>query len=315
MAKHNRPRRGSLAYNPRKRADSQVPRINFWAGRDEASLLGFAGYKAGMTTVCYVDDSNAPTKNIEVYRAATVVEVPDMTVYAIRAFKNGQVVADKLCADAKILKELKIKKNENKNEINPSDSDNIYVLAYTSPSNCGFGKKHIERMMIGVGGKNVADKLKYAQSVLGKTVKASDVIKDGEFLDSFSVTKGKGWQGAVKRFGIATQRPKSTGKVRHLGNMGAFGAHGVHHTVPMAGQMGYQNRHDLNKRVLKIVGANDVNPSGGFPHYGVVKNNCILILGSLGGPQKRLIRFRKAQRKTEVKPLQIVSISTESKNR
>jgi large subunit ribosomal protein L3 len=304
-----------LAYNPRKRADSQVPRINFWSSRDEPGLLGFAGYKAGMTTVCYVDDSNAPTKNTEIYRGATVVEVPDMVVYAVRAMKDGQVVADQLCADAKILKDLKIKKNDSKKQISAKDSDDVYVLAYTSPSNCGFGKKHIERMMIGVGGKNVEEKFKYAQSVLGKNLKVSDVIKDGEFLDSFSVTKGKGWQGAVKRFGIATQRPKSTGKVRHLGNMGAFGAHGVHHTVPMAGQMGYQNRHDLNKRVLKIADPSTVNPKGGFPHYGVVKNNCLLILGSLGGPQKRLIRFRKAQRKKEVKPLQIISVSTETKNR
>lgn len=315
MAKHNRPRKGSLAYNPRKRADSQVPSINFWPARDEPGLLGFAGYKAGMTTVSFVDDSNAPTKNTEVFRAATIVEVPDMVVYGIRAFKKGQVKADQITEDSKILKEIKIKKLEKKHIIKAEDADDIFVLAYSRPSKCGFGKKHIERMMIAIGGKSVADKLKYAQSVLGKEVSASDAIKIGEFLDSFSVTKGKGWQGAVKRFGISTQRPKSTGKVRHLGNMGAFGAGAVHHTVPMAGQMGYHNRHDLNKRVIKIVSPEEINPKGGFPHYGVALNNCLLILGSLGGPQKRLIRFRKAERKKEAKPLQITGISIESKNR
>lgn len=315
MAKHNKPRKGSLAYNPRKRADSQVPRINFWPSRDEPGLLGFAGYKAGMTTVSFVDDSNSPTKNTEIYRAATIIETPDLVVYGVRAFKAGQIKCDQITEDAKILKELKIKKLEKKNTITADMADDIFVLAYSRPSKCGFGKKHIERMMIGVGGKNVEEKLKYAQSVLGKEVKLQDTIKDGEYLDSFSVTKGKGWQGAVKRFGIATQRPKSTGKVRHLGNMGAFGAHGVHHTVPMAGQMGYHNRHDLNKRVMKIATPQDVNPKGGFPHYGIVKNPCIVILGSIGGPQKRLIRLRKAERKTDVKAAQISAISTESKNR
>ncbi|MFH0927492.1 MAG: 50S ribosomal protein L3 [Candidatus Micrarchaeota archaeon] len=315
MAKHNRPRKGSLAYNPRKRADSQVPRINFWPSREQPGLLGFAGYKAGMTTVSFIDDSNAPTKNAEVFRAATVIEVPDMVVYAIRAFHAGQIKADQMSDDEKILKELKIKKLEKKNQISAQDADEIFVLAYARPSKCGFGKKHIERMMIGVGGKNTEEKLKYAQSILGKEVKASEAIKEGEYLDSFSVTKGKGWQGAVKRFGISTQRPKSTGKVRHVGTLGAFGYGAVYHTVPMAGQMGYQNRHDLNKRVVKIANPQEVNPNGGFPHYGVAKNTCLLVLGSIGGPQKRLIRLRKAERKTEAKAMQVLSISTEAKNR
>ena len=67
MTKRHRPRRGSLAYSPRKRAKSEVPRIRAWPEQDEPRILGFAGYKAGMTHVILVDDSpNSPTEGLEI---------------------------------------------------------------------------------------------------------------------------------------------------------------------------------------------------------------------------------------------------------
>ncbi|MFA5108416.1 MAG: 50S ribosomal protein L3 [Candidatus Micrarchaeia archaeon] len=313
MSKHNRPRKGALSYNPRKRANSQVPHINYWAPRAEPTLLGFAGYKAGMTTISFVDDSNSPSKNNEIFTGATILEVPPIVVYGIRAYKDGQISADQICTDQKILKELNIKKLEKKHDIKSETSDDIFVLVYTRPYMCGFGKKHIEQMMIGLGGKDVAQKLEYAKSILGKELKASDIFKPGEYVDTIAVTKGKGWQGAVKRFGISTQRRKSTGKRRHLGNMGAFGAHGVHHTVPMAGQMGYHNRYNINQRIMKIATPEEVNCKGGFMHYGIAKNECLIVKGSISGPVKRLVRMRKAVRKSEIKTPDLRFISLESK--
>jgi large subunit ribosomal protein L3 len=312
MAKHNRPRKGSLAFRPRKRAKSQNPTVNAWPSKDDKGLIGFAGYKAGMTTISYVDDSESPTKGSEVFAPVTVIEVPPMTVYAIRGFKDGQIVADQIIDDQKILKNMGMKLAK-KNTIKAEDVDEIYVLAYTQPEKCGFGKKQLEKMMLAVGGKDVAEKLAYANEVLGKELNASDVLKDGEYVDTVSVSKGKGWQGVVKRFGVSVQRRKATGKRRHAGNLGAFGAHGVHYTVPMAGQMGYHKRTEINKRVMKVVKPEEVNPEGGFLHYGLVKNECILIYGSVSGPQKRLIRMRKAIRKSEQKTPDIKAISTRSK--
>ncbi|MEM3583616.1 50S ribosomal protein L3, partial [Thermofilum sp.] len=50
MAKGHRPRRGSRAYHPRKRARSIVGRVRRWpTGRE--GFLGFAGYKVGMLHV------------------------------------------------------------------------------------------------------------------------------------------------------------------------------------------------------------------------------------------------------------------------
>ena len=40
----------------------------------------------------------------------------------------------------------------------------------------------------------------------------------------------------------------------------------------------------------------EINPKGGFLNYGLVRGNYALLHGSLPGPSKRLIRFRKAVR-------------------
>ena len=78
--------------------------------------------------------------------------------------------------------------------------------------------------------------------------------------------------------------------------------------------MGYHKRTELNKRILKISEDTDITPKGGFLNYGVVKNPHLIIKGSISGPVKRLIKFRKAIRskKKPVKP-EITYISKESK--
>lgn len=70
-------------------------------------------------------------------------------------------------------------------------------------------------------------------------------------------------------------------------------------TVPMAGQMGYHQRTEYNKKILRIgdaKDAGDINPAGGFVKYGLVKNDFIMVKGSLPGPSKRLVMLRKAVR-------------------
>ena len=86
----------------------------------------------------------------------------------------------------------------------------------------------------------------------------------------------------------------------------------------MAGQMGYHQRTEYNKKILKIgeaEKADEINPDGGFVKYGIVKNNYLLLKGSLPGPSKRLVMLRKAMRphgKHDDAP-QISYISTASK--
>ena len=290
-----KPRKGSMAFRPRKRAKSQVPRVH-WSSLEENRLLGFAGYKAGMIQIAYVDDSSSSTKGKEIVTAATVIEVPPMQVYGIRAYKEGKIVGDILTTDEKVLKLLKIKKAKKK-EIKPEDCDEISVLIFANPGKTTTGKKHIERMEIRVGGKDSNERMDYAKGLMGKEVKISEMFKPGEYVDVVAITKGKGWQGPAKRFGTSLQRRKATGVRRHVGCLGPFKPGYIMYTAPQAGQMGYHKRTELNKRIFKI-GENveEVNPKSGFPHYGFVKNEYIILKGSVPGPVKRLIRIRTAMR-------------------
>jgi large subunit ribosomal protein L3 len=71
----------------------------------------------------------------------------------------------------------------------------------------------------------------------------------------------------------------------------------VLYTVPQAGQTGYHQRTELNKMILKIgQKPEDVNPSSGFPSYGFVRTEFVLLKGSIPGPAKRLVKLRLAVR-------------------
>ncbi len=298
MADIRKPRKGSMAFRPRKRARSQVPRVH-WHAVEDKRLLGFAGYKAGMIQVSYIDDGNSPTKGKEVVTAATVIEVPPIQIYGVRYYKNNRVLGDILTTDEKILKLLKIKKTKKK-EVKTDGCEDVAVLIYATPGKTGIGKKHIERMEIMVGGSSIEERVEYANSLLGKEVKMSEIFKAGEYLDVVAITIGKGWQGPAKRFGISLQRKKATGKRRHVGCLGPFHPSYVMYTAPQAGQTGYHKRTELNKRIFKIGDkVEEINPNSGFPHYGFVKNDYILLKGSVPGPTKRLIRMRVAVRKQE----------------
>ena len=102
-----------------------------------------------------------------------------------------------------------------------------------------------------------------------------------------------------------------------IGTAGSWHPNWIQATVPQAGQVGYHQRTEYNKRVLKI-GENgeEITPSGGFPHYGVIRNSYVLIHGSIPGPTKRLISMRDAiryQRGVKVEKAEISYISTTSK--
>ncbi|KUK68043.1 MAG: 50S ribosomal protein L3, partial [Methanocalculus sp. 52_23] len=89
MPRIHRPRSGSLAFSPRKRAKSEVPKYKSWPEYTGSPVLqGFAGYKVGMTHVIMVDDhTSSPSEGKDIMIPVTVVEVPAMKVAAIRAYR------------------------------------------------------------------------------------------------------------------------------------------------------------------------------------------------------------------------------------
>lgn len=84
MTRHHQPRKGSVAFSPRKRAAKETPRIKSWPSYEEPKLLGLAGYKVGMTHAMCVDtDKNSPSYNMEIFTPVTVLEVPPVVIMGI----------------------------------------------------------------------------------------------------------------------------------------------------------------------------------------------------------------------------------------
>lgn len=306
MSNIRRPRKGSKAFSPRKRAQRQFPRLDAWPEISEGPRVqGFAGYKAGMTHAFLVD--YRPTSNTsgqEVQIPVTVLEVPPMRVAAVRFYENtryglrtvGEVWSDDV--DESLSRLLPIPKNYDSSKawekFNGTDIEDVRLLAYTQPTLVkGVPKKMPEMMELRIGGGTIAARIDYAKSLLGKDIKITDFIKEGLMIDIAAVTKGKGFQGATKRWGVKLLSHKNSKHRRMIGTLGPKRPGYVRPTVPQAGQVGYHQRTEFNKRVLKIGdNGSDVTPKGGFLHYGEVTNPYVLIHGSVPGPTKRLIRLR-----------------------
>lgn len=319
-----------MAYSPRKRARSITARISTWPeGGDGAKLQGFAGYKAGMTHAFVVDyRPRSTTSGQEVQVPVTVLEVPPMKVCGIRFYQDtpygrksvGEVWSKSV--DKELSRRLPVPKEYDEkaawDKAAGLQFDDIRALVYTQPVLVpGLPKKKPELMEIRIGGGTMDKRLEYAKSILGKAVTIKDFTKEGEMVDVSSITKGKGWQGTVKRWGVKLLMHKNSKHRRLVGTLGTKRPNYVRPTVPQGGQVGFHQRTELNKRVLKIGddGA-EVTPKGGFLHYGVVKNSYVLLHGSVPGPSKRLVRLREPVRASGVKLAEapeLTFISVESK--
>ncbi|MFP4546176.1 MAG: 50S ribosomal protein L3 [Methanomassiliicoccales archaeon] len=330
MPQRRRPRKGSRGYSPRKRAKKETPRLDAWPEISEGpKVQGFAGYKAGMTHAMITDyRPKSTTAGQEVQIPVTVLEVPPMKVAAVRFYEStaygmrtmGEVWASRV--DPEVSKRLPIPKNYDSKKalkaVEGLDVDDIRVLAYTQPKRVkGIPKKVPEMMEMRIGGGTMDERMEYAKSLLGKEISFSEFVGEGKMVDVSAVTKGKGFQGAVKRWGVKLLDHKNSKHRRQYGNLGPKRPGYVRPTLPMAGQVGYHQRTEFNKRILKI-GDNgeEVTPKGGFLRYGTVINPYVLVHGSVPGPTKRLIRFRDPVRKRGVEldeAPNFVYISTESK--
>jgi large subunit ribosomal protein L3 len=317
MAKGHKPRAGSRAFWPRKRAKRIYPRLKHSKQLEKISSkigetkpLEFAGYKAGMTHVILSElKKKTVAHGQEIAKAVSVIECPPIYVFGIKLYAKdsngykdiGTILAKEQKKD--ILRKLDLPKNIK--DISHFESllhkvADIRLLVHTHPRDTGLGKKKPEVFEIDLSG-TIENKWKYAKEKLGKMLDISEVFSEGEYVDVKSVTKGKGYQGVVKRFGVKIRNRKSKEKRRHLGTLGPITpARVLPGKIAMPGQMGFQTRTEFNKRLIKI-GTDGLKVAGGFVNYGEVKKNYVLIEGSVPGSKKRLIFLRKSFRKTDVK--------------
>jgi len=323
MSKVDGPRHGSMQFWPRKRAKSETPHIRSRVLSKDSPIEGFYGYKVGMTHVTVKDTgANSLTKNMVITKPVTVIECPPLKVAGIRFYKmidgfltpSSDVFSDKI--DKELAKRIIVPKSK---EIKDADFDDLNIIVYTQPKLTSLPKKKPELFEMAVAGSK-EEKLAFAKEKLGKEISISEVIKTNDLVDARGITKGKGFQGPVKRFGVQIRPKKSEKTKRGPGSLGPWcGQQHIMYRVAHAGQTGYHQRIEYNKAVLLVEDdVSKINPKGGFVRYGEVKSSYVLIMGSVLGPRKRMVRMTfpiRPNPKKKTDSLQIVSISTESKQR
>lgn len=315
--KHSAPRRGSLAYRPRARARRIVPALESFITPQiqKPTILGFAGYKVGCLHLITVDDrEKTPNFGKPLFNASTIIATPPVTVYGFRAYirVNGalqafcDVYAKAQPKDIERLVKMKVKGLDepiSKIEKNLDSIVKFTALVYTRPRDAGLSQKKPFLFEITVGGGTVKERFEYLKSVLGKQIRVSEVFKPGMYVDVAAITKGKGFEGPVTRFGIKRKQHKSRKSVRAVGALNPWHPATVMYTVPRAGQHGFHKRIEYNKRVLLVANPAEtpITPKGGFHKYGVVNCDYIVLRGSVPGSVKRLIRLRFAVRPKSLK--------------
>ena len=350
--KFHSPRHGSLQFLPRKRAASVKCSIKSFPKDDNSKpchLTGFIGFKAGMTHVIRTKEVRAKNKvqTKEVLDAVTLIETPPMDVIGVVGYKitvtglerTSYILAENLPEG--VLRRMFKRdyapgiKYEDKREVVGHSEEDIDLLKMSDVirvicsskvhliKKIGAKKSHI--LEIQVNGGSINDKVNYAMNLFNKEIRVSDVFNKNEFIDTLGVTKGKGFQGTVKRWGI-TILPRKTNKgCRKVACIGAWHPSRVMYSVARAGQCGFHKRTQQNLLVYGVGNGQEniqtdfdltvkkINPMGGFPHYGFIQHDYIMLKGCVTGPYKRAITLRKPIHERNIKEVSIKFVDTSSK--
>lgn len=207
---------------------------------------GILGVKAGMTQV-YDEAGNAI--------AVTVIDLKQNVITQVKTVdKNGYQAVQVGFLDKKA-------KSSNKAEL-------------------GHGKKASAESFYHFQEFRLDPKDKMDGLVVGKALSV-DFVKPGDFVDLTSVSKGKGYQGGMKRFHMAGGFKTHGASVSHrsLGSIGNRADPGkCFKNKKMPGQMGHIQVTVQNVKVIKVDSA----------------NNLLLVHGSVPGPKGSVVTARRA---------------------
>jgi len=214
----------------------------------------------------------------------------------------------------------------------------IRVIAHTQMKLLHQRQKKAHMMEIQLNGGTVAAKIDWAREHFEKAIPVQQVFAQDEMIDCIGVTKGKGYKGVTSRW-HTKKLPRKTHKgLRKVACIGAWHPSRVQYTVARAGQKGYHHRTEVNKKVYRIgtgihtvdgkvvknnaathydLTEKSITPMGGFPHYGEVNCDFIMIKGTTMGAKKRVITLRKTLRthvkKVATEKIELKFIDTSSK--
>ena len=197
-------------------------------------MPGLIGKKIGMTSVFGADGKNLP---------CTVIEAGPCVVTQIRTVEKDGYAAVQLAYD----------------EISEKHASKPL-------------KGHFEKAGTTPRRKLVEFKADFAQDLkLGDTITLADVFANTTFVDVVGTSKGKGFQGVVKRHGFAGVGGTTHGqhnRLRHPGSLGACSwPSRVFPGMRMAGHMGDERVKVFNLQVIKLI----------------PENNLIVVKGSVPG--------------------------------
>lgn len=292
MPTRKSPRKGSLQFWPRKRANKFLPSVNWSAIPSDKSkgLKGFICYKAGMASA-YVKDNtpDSMTKDKSISIPVTILECPPVKIYSVRFYKNKKVAKDILSEnlDKELKRKVKVPKTSKTklDSVKLEEYDDVSIIAYSQVKKTGVKKKP-DLVEIGLTGSSVDEKMTWIKENLSKEISALDIFEANQLVDLRGLTKGKGLQGPVKRFGINLKVSKAEKGRRRPGNIGPWHPARVTFRVPMAGQLGMFTRAVYNNNIVATGKASE-NPINNIKNYGDVKTEYIAVYGSIQGPAKR----------------------------
>ena len=307
--RQSQPRRGSIAYLPRGRAKSMEARIRTWPKitSDEPKLLGHAGFKAGCVQLVSVDDRDkTPNAGKQLVSLGTVIVTPPLLIIGVRGYSkdaNGKHAYFDIYANDKpknIERAFNIKPNEEaiaQAEKSLKHIKEIFAIVAVTPNLAGLEQKKPYIFEVSVSGGDIPKQFLFVKELLGKEVKIEQVFENGVTVDVAAITKGKGWEGPITRWGVKRKQHKSRKSVREVGSLGPISPQYGMYTVPRAGQRGFHQRVEYDKRIMVMSNTEKnefvINPTGGFKHFGNVNGDFIIVKGSVPGTYRRLIKLRK----------------------
>jgi len=299
MPTRKSPRKGSLQFWPRKRADKFLPRVNWNAISSGKNIKGFICYKAGMASASVKDmTSDSMTKNKEIIIPVTILECPSMKIFSVRFYKNkkvdGEILAENF--DKELKKKIKVpKKYSKKIDDFKKEYDDLKIIFYSVVKETGIKKKP-DMVEIGLNG-TLEEKISFVKENLGRNISVENFFEKNQLIDIRGLTKGKGLQGPVKRFGINLKVAKSEKGQRRPGSIGPWHPARVTFRVPMAGQLGMFTRAVYNLKIIDLGKAEDKFKN--IKNYGDIKTNYILVAGSVQGSAKRQLILTAPLRETK----------------
>uniref|UniRef100_A0A6Q2Z4U9 Ribosomal protein L3 like n=1 Tax=Esox lucius TaxID=8010 RepID=A0A6Q2Z4U9_ESOLU len=191
----------------------------------------------------------------------------------------------------------------------------IRVLIHTQIRLLPLKAKKAHIMEVQLNGGTISEKVDWAKEKLEQAIPVSSVFYQDEMIDVIGVTKGHGMKGVTSRWGVKKLPRKTHKGLRKVACIGAWHPSRVGYTIARAGQKGYHHRTELNKKIYRIgkgVHVQDgkviknnastnydttqktITPMGGFPHYGEVNNDFLMLKGCVIGCKKRVLTLRKS---------------------